>query len=53
MERRLGAERYSHIDMSLVDSRFEVRAPELNAWEPKRFATRFKRTFKLDFAVVR
>ena len=53
MERRLGAERYSHIDMSLVDDRFEVRARELNAWEPKRFAIRFKRAFKLDFEVVR
>ena len=53
MERRLGANRYSQIKMDLVDGRFEVRAPELNAWEPKRFAIRFKRTFKLDFAVVR
>ena len=53
MERRLGADRYSKIEMNLVDGRFEVRAPELNAWDPKRFATRFKRTFKLDFAVVR
>ena len=53
MERRLGADRYSRIVMDLVDDRFEVRAPELNAWEPKRFATRFKRSFRLDFAVAR
>ena len=53
MERRLGADRYSKIVMDLADDRFEVRAPELNAWDPRRFATRFKRTFKLDFAVVR
>ena len=53
MERRLGAQRYSHIVMNLTGDLFEVRAPELNAWDTKRFATRFKRTFKLDFAVVR
>ena len=53
MERRLGADRYSKIVMDLAEDRFEVRAPELNAWDPRRFATRFKRTFKLDFAVVR
>ena len=53
MERRLGAERYSHIEMKYLGDRFEVRAPELNAWDPRRFATRFKRTFKLDFEVVR
>ncbi len=53
MERRLGAERFSHIEMSLVDGRIEVRAPELNSWDPGRFATRFKRSFKLDFEVVR
>ena len=52
MERRLGADRYSHIEMDVVGDRFEVRAPELNAWDPKRFATHFKRTFKLDFVVV-
>ena len=53
MERRLGASRYSRIVMDLVNSRFEVRAPELNAWDPKRFATRFKRAFRMDFVVVR
>lgn len=53
MERRLGADRYSRIDMDVDGDRFEVRAPELNAWDPGRFATRFKRSFKLDFAVVR
>ena len=53
MERRLGADRYSQIEMDVVGDRFEVRAPELNAWDPKRFAARFKRTFKVDFAVVR
>ena len=53
MERRLGASRYSRIDMDLIDDRFEVRAQELNAWDPKRFAIRFKRAFRLDFVVVR
>ncbi len=53
MERRLGADRYSHIVMDKSDDRFEVRAPELVAWDPRRFATRFKRTFRLDFEVVR
>lgn len=51
MERRLGPDRYSHIEMGLVGNRFEVAAPELEAWEPRRFATRFKRAFKLDFVV--
>ena len=53
MERRLGADRYSHIEMKHLGNRFEVRAPELNAWDPRRFAMRFKRTFRLDFVVVR
>ena len=53
MERRLGADRYSKIVMDVTDGRFEVHAPELNAWNPGRFSTRFKRAFKLDFAVVR
>ena len=53
MKRRLGPDRYSQIVMEVVGNRFEVRAPELNAWDPKRFATRFKRSFKMDFAVVR
>ena len=53
MERRLGASRFSRIVMDLVNDRFEVRAPELNAWDPQRFATRFKRAFRLDFVVVR
>ena len=53
MERRLGAERYSRIGMELVDDCLEVRAPELSAWDPTRFAARFKRVFRLGFAVVR
>ena len=53
MERRLGADRYSKIVMDVTDDRFEVRAPELNAWDPGRFSTRFKRAFRLDFAVIR
>ncbi len=52
MERRLGAERYSRIEMNIVDDSLEVRAPELNAWDPTRFASRFKRVFRLGFKVV-
>ena len=53
MERRLGAKRYSQIVMDADEDRFEVRAPELNAWNPGRFSTRFKRAFRLDFVVTR
>ncbi len=52
MERRLCPNRYSRIGMELNDDRFAVRAAELNAWDPRRFATRFKRVFNLQFQVV-
>ena len=51
MERRLGPHRYSRIGMNLAEDSFEVRAAELNAWDPSRFATRFKRVFNLQFQV--
>ena len=53
MERRLSAQRYSQIEMEADGDTFEVRAPELNAWDPGRFSTRFKRAFRLDFVVAR
>ena len=53
MERRLGAQRYSQIVMDMRDDALEVRAPELDAWYPGRFSTRFKRAFRLNFVVAR
>ena len=52
MERRLDADRFSRIEISVNNDIFEVKAPELNAWKPGRLATKFKRAFKLDFRVV-
>ncbi len=52
MERRLDASHFSRIEMRIADGKFQVKAPELDAWRPGRLNSRFKRAFRLEFEVT-
>ncbi len=52
MERRLDALQFSRIEMRIAGDKFQVKAPELDAWRPGRLVTRFRRAFKLGFEVT-